>query len=509
MLAMALFAIEALAHPLPVADPETASMIASQQRLSLPAAKNEVWEVVPLDDGWLLLGEGEEGPAVASFDQDFGLRWSRTLPEAGPGRPLDHAVTDDHAWLVYARRGTTALVGIPRAGSERPVERIEVARKSRQILGFEVADNEGWLISGRRTALGGTQGVITSFDLDGGRAKTVSSGLPKKSFYERLATTDEGAIELSAWSVKKRLRVQHLMTAKRGELSKRLTLQARDFETPINPLSIQRQGFENGESIVVGSYADEVKGSRAQGLYMAHLDTKGNIRRTETHSFTEMNHFFDHLSERRQRRIAERLEKKKRKGDDIDLDVRFDVHQAVQDEATGNVIVVGEAYYPVFETRTQTTTQMVNGRTVTTTTTITEFRGFRFTHAVAVAFSPQGELVWDASLSIGNVQSYAIKPHVRVTVDGDRITMIYASRRKLFTRVFDAGTVVDDRKSQRRVDEEGEKVRRVRSTSIEPWTDEAFLAWGIQKTDEGRVFVVERLGPEDLDDEVSPASTPQ
>ena len=245
------------------------------------------------------------------------------------------------------------------------------------------------------------------------------------------------------------------------------------------PRSAQRLELSDGTELIIGAYADRERQKGSQGLYVSQWDG-GELDFIEYTSFSELENFFGYLSERRQERLEKKAERKQAKGSDLNLDIRLDVHDII--EQGDRYLMVAEAYYPEYYTYSTTTTSVVNGVATTNTTTYTVFVGWRYTHAIVVAMDREGHVLWDNCLKIGNVLHKKRKHNVKVAVEGERVVMFYNYTGSIYTTVVDGDEVIDDREEvDHETIEEDESIRKSWESSSAYWYERNFLLWGIHK----------------------------
>ena len=243
-------------------------------------------------------------------------------------------------------------------------------------------------------------------------------------------------------------------------------------------LNTQRVKTDSAE-LLVGTWATGPSSIGAQGLYVSKLADDGSEAWRRTISFTDLDAFFDYLPKRKQDRVERRVERKKQRGSDLRLPYRLNLHDVVQLE--DRFLVVGEAFYPEYDTRTRTVTYTENGVTRTRVETYTVFVGYRYTHALVVALDADGQRLWDASFAIGNILSYDIRDRVQVDADGDRVTMVYAWAGGIFSKVATPEGVLSEKQGQAAQAIGGGRVKRTWATHTEHWYDDHFLVWSYDK----------------------------
>ncbi|MEO0600985.1 MAG: hypothetical protein AAF211_06090 [Myxococcota bacterium] len=465
--------------------PQTA-VIESVERRALPTRSRVPWSVQPVGEHGLVAYTEERGVLVARrYDRELALQWSVALPEVVADAPVRTQYRSDAAWAVFQRR---ALAVVTRHDLQDGTARawvVPLDHRSRRVVDFETSGNDAWLV----VVDGGTDGdgTLRHLDLESGIAKKVA--LPPTSErieLQRLTPQPErGTVDVAYRTMVDGRFTQHVAVARAGDMVDDLVLQIPE----LNLLDVQRQYLPDGNQLVVGTYADEATGTRAQGFYTARVDRKGRLLYTATHSFATFRHFFDDLPVERRRTRQKLAAERQRRGQDLDIDVRFATHDVQFHE--GRVVLSGEVYTPRVGTIPRVVVVDVDGGIQAPTLAVTD--GYWFTHTVAAAFEPDGTLVWDASLPMRNVGSSRVEPRSRVGLHGDVATLAYAAGDTLVSRVFSAGREVEERAQRPLVTYDRAAVRS-RPLQIEPWFDNQWVSFGPQRLRAGgRQFVIERM----------------
>jgi len=461
-------------------------LIDTVEQRTFTTRRRDPWAVEPVGRAGIVVYTTERGVRVARrYDADLALQWSVPLPEVVRDGPVATLHRDDAAWAVFQHRANAVVTRHDIDDGTGRVWVVPLEHRSRRVVDFETVGDDAWfvLVDGRSGAGGG----LRYLDLESGASRTVSLP-PKEGGLELQRLTADPVrevVDIAFRSSRRGVYTQHVAVARAGRVVEDLAIDVGGM----NLLDVQRQVFADGSQLAVGTYADEPSGHRAQGFYAARVDERGDVLYIATHSFASLGHFFDDLPparrEARQRAAAERLEQ----GRDLDIDVRFATHDVRSHD--GRIVLSGEVYGPRLGTIPRVAVIDVDGGI--RAPSVDAIDGYWFTHAVVAAFDPDGSVAWDASLPMRNVGGSRLVPHVRVGLDGDRATLAYADDDTLISRIFDAGRLVEDRAQRSLVSEDRTPLRRWPMV-VEPWFDDAWLAYGMQrKRGTGPQFVLERL----------------
>jgi|GEM_PF-4112643 len=470
---------------MPTPDPP----VVQEDRVEIAVDSRDVWTVEPVgEDGLILLGTDNRGASwtLVRYDTDFRQQWV-TIWDA-PNRKVrlaDRTVSDGTLTLLMhqVKRDHFTLLEVNLEDGSTTERKVESPVRLLAADRVAVVDDDTYVLAAVRdhNLTLGTEGELFHIEADGSSSVVpVAKHLDaRKVGFLRLTTDpDENALDLSLVTQKRKRRTVHTVSVADGAITERRTLSP-PSDGSHNLLTAQRVRTDAAD-LLIGTYAGTAKGLAAQGLFVSKLEADGGETWRRTISFTDLDRFFDYLPDRKKARVEKRAQKKKDKGDDLKLGYLLNLHEVV--EKDGRLLVIGEAFYPEYETRQRTVTYVENGVTKTRIETYTVFVGFRYTHAVVVALDEQGNRLWDASFEIGNILSYSIRDRVRVNVDDQgKITMVYAYGGNIYAKVATAEGVVDEKSRQRAEAIGGGKVKRTVATHTEHWYDDHFLVWSYEK----------------------------
>lgn len=224
--------------------------------------------------------------------------------------------------------------------------------------------------------------------------------------------------------------------------------------------------------IIAGTYS-EMRASGAAGLFITSFKG-GEQEYFNTHNFTDYEDFFSYLSKRGQDKMERRIEKKKSKGREVNLQIRMALHNIVQ--SGEYFFVLGEAYYPTY--RTETSTTYINGRPTTTTTTV--FDGYQYTHAVLSRFNAAGDKLEDYIFEMWPFQKpFYVKKFIEMNVRDELIKMAFVDGSVLKTRVLDQGALIEQDDVELIRENSSDRVR-ASSGTVEHFYGSSFISYGSQ-----------------------------
>lgn len=253
-----------------------------------------------------------------------------------------------------------------------------------------------------------------------------------------------------------------------------------------------------GGFVLTGSYTGiNPNESVGEGLFFGDIKND-QLKIRKFKNFFDLEKFISLLPEKEQKKIKEKVEKKKSKGKFYN----YWIHTNKVFSVDGSFILVGEIYYPVFSTDyTKKTGWMYHARP----------DGYIYTHAIILKYDKNGEIVWDQVFDMGNkhvglAENLSYEQENNLTVQGgkDDIKIVYVDgKNNVVTKTisYDGKVIKDDQSEKIGTGKENDesKFNRDWGSSITVhWYGDYFLAFGKQKVknkDEGKreVFFVTKL----------------
>lgn len=251
---------------------------------------------------------------------------------------------------------------------------------------------------------------------------------------------------------------------------------------PIKPFTDQFRlidgkiaNINSDSKVIIGSYAN--KGyAGVQGLYLTKI-TNGKQDFINYQSFSKFNNFFDYLSKKEQDRIQKQLEKKKKKGKDLDLSYQLLIHEPIISD-TNEFLMVGEVYAPQYHTEYRTT--FYYGRPIETA--IEVFDGWRYSHAIIAGLNNKGDLLWDNSIVIQDVLSLTLNEKVKILNNGKNYIAAYSQNGQIQYKILSRDTTNKEKlRTYAEIDTDYERIKEQYKSDVEYWYGNYFIAYGSQK----------------------------
>jgi hypothetical protein len=236
---------------------------------------------------------------------------------------------------------------------------------------------------------------------------------------------------------------------------------------------------ENNMQIVAGVYGAR-SSEYSRGIFISSIDQTG-YQQIRYYSFGDLENFFKYMKAKREKRVKQRLERRKIKGKKYRLSYRFLVHQVIPYK--DQFLLLGEAFYPkysyhdrsgMFFNQPSQSGIYQNGRV---------FEGYYYTHAVIMAFNKDGDLLWDNSFEINDVKTFKLEQFVRAQLFEDKIVLFYIFDGKLRTKIIQNNQVLEPKSENALTTGNHYETTHTDDAYIghvNYWYDDVLLANGIQ-----------------------------
>ncbi|MFN3839856.1 MAG: hypothetical protein ACK4RF_04035 [Cyclobacteriaceae bacterium] len=231
---------------------------------------------------------------------------------------------------------------------------------------------------------------------------------------------------------------------------------------------------ENENLVVAGTYGSRTS-DYSKGLFIATVSNDGE-QNQYIYPFTDLENFFSYMKAKKQKRMQDRIARKKVKGKKIKLQYRIMVHELVADN--NQFLLLGEAFYPVYKRDDR-----YNYGLATSYAVPYVFDGYRYTHAILIGFNKQGKLQWDNSFEINDVKSFTLDQYVKMDTRNDRIALLYLFDNRIRTKLIQENKVLEGKNYknltlgfQPEDQDENDDIKK-----LEYWYDGAFLAYGVER----------------------------
>ncbi len=232
---------------------------------------------------------------------------------------------------------------------------------------------------------------------------------------------------------------------------------------------------ENDNLVIAGTYGNRTS-EYSTGLFIATLNDAGD-QNQYFYPFADLENFFSYMKAKRQKRIKEKIERKKIQGKKIRLQYRILVHELVLQN--NQYLLLGEAFYPVYKRDDRNDYGLATSFAVPYV-----FDGYRYTHAIVIGFNKQGVLQWDNSFEINDIKTFTLDQFVKMDAQQSKIALLYLFDNRIRTKVLQGNNVLEGKNyNPLKLDYQAEKTEADEADirRLDYWYGGNFLAYGIER----------------------------
>ncbi len=256
--------------------------------------------------------------------------------------------------------------------------------------------------------------IVLFYSLKDHRSRILPGFLNEPGELTQINAYDDGNIDVIVsaknTSRKKSLWIRHFDEA--GDLTKTVVLEPDENK---NLIFGRAAKMDNNNQVIAGVYG---KGSQySRGIFVAEVNAFGEYV-IRYYNFADLHNFFHYMKANREKRVRERIERRRVKGKKTKFNYRFLVHELIP---YGNeFIMVGEAFYPTYSSGYNS---VYNSRLGTPSVSRygsfgsyyynpyqsdLVFDGFRYTHAIVIGLDANAKLTWDNSFETNGLKKLSI-----------------------------------------------------------------------------------------------------
>jgi hypothetical protein len=486
------------------------------KRVEIPVANN--MEVLPIpmkEKGVIVLSQiGANAFNLKKYDTELSLQWNINGTVGNNLDYVTHCYDGKHVYLLFSKYNSNTYEIIKIFPGPGFIEKFQIFSIDKiELADFEATDNIVFL-SGMVKQVP----VILYTDLTNKRSKVLPTAFKSNSEVQ--------SMELDTLS--KRINITFAV----GKKAKDYELVVKSFDldgnaaTEIQLNSENEFAMMNGrlntisekDQIMFGTYGYKNtiggnKGPYSQGIYLTKI-TGDEIAEIKYYDFTDFKNYFGYLNQKQREKQEKKVADKKGKGKELKLSHRMLVHEVIKQG--DKYILVAESFYPEYRYNNfnpygfggmggfggfspfyspffnpyrwgygnfglySPFSNYYGYRSFNNNRET--FDGWNYTHGIVAAFDSTGNLLWDNSIEFKNLKTPILKEKIKLSIDGELITMSYTNKGEIFTKSFKNGITVDELKSKS-VDtaNNGDSVKRTDTDEIDIWYENYFLATGVQK----------------------------
>ena len=225
---------------------------------------------------------------------------------------------------------------------------------------------------------------------------------------------------------------------------------------------------------LAGSFSNN--GTRmSKGLFISKF-TGDQLSFLKYYEFAYFEHFFEFMGLGQMQKVKERIKRKTEEGKKINLNYRVIIHEMIQNKE--QLILSGEVYYPQ-HTDVQTFIPSSNNDHIPYSNS-----GFNSTHAFAVAFDEEGNMLWDHSFPMQDMFFMSLEKKAEFLSVSNRIEVYTLNKNMIRARIFKGQEIVEHELEilvSLGVDSDKWMWKNPEIESVVSWYDQFILALGRQK----------------------------
>ncbi|MBL7852634.1 MAG: hypothetical protein JNN04_17150 [Cyclobacteriaceae bacterium] len=338
----------------------------------------------------------------------------------------------------------------------------------KNIIPFYPAE---FVLTGKSALIGGyfnSRPLVLQYSFEQQSARILPGFFNSPGELDQIKLNGDGTTDIvvSARNFEKRRALWIRTYDAQGELLRTTILQPDEDKHLLFGRSIK---LPDGRHLVAGIYGRFTEYSR--GVFVALVDAGGTYS-IKYYNFAELKNFFSYMRARQQQRVKERIERKTIKGKKIKFNYRLLVHDLI--DYNNEFLLIGEAFYPHYVYPKNYNPQARQERI---------FDGYKYTHAVVIAFRKDAALAWDNSFEINDVKTYQLQQFVRVQPDKDKILLMYLFDNVVRTKIILNDQVLEGKTTEKiRTGADHEELDREEENTekLDAWYGDYFYASGTQ-----------------------------
>lgn len=337
--------------------------------------------------------------------------------------------------------------------------------------------------------------LVIHFDFQTQKSKVLPGLLNEQGELNQIKANEDGTTDvlITAKNYEKRKCLWVRSYDQNGNLLKNMILEPEKRKNFIFGRSVKTDSAEQIIAGVYGRFADY-----SRGIFVSRVNPYGEYE-TKYYNFADLQNFFKYLKARKAKRIKDRIERRKMKGQKIKFNYRFLVDEVVP--YGDQIILLGEAFFPHYSYRSRSFGPMASSYyTYGSRSGDLIFDGFEYTHAVVIGFDKAGNLIWDNSFAINGIRSFQLEQFVKMGPYKDKMILLYTLGNSVQTKII-SRAAMEEAPEKVYSKSKSAQLQETPSGKIEPWYDQHYFMYGVKfehrdkdKTGTGRkVFFINKL----------------
>jgi hypothetical protein len=235
-------------------------------------------------------------------------------------------------------------------------------------------------------------------------------------------------------------------------------------DTKKMPFNGKLKKLKDNEELLIGTYA-RLCDNFSQGIYVKKLNN-GITTKSKFIDFSEFKNFFKYLNPKRQKRVEDKLSKRKEAGKDIKFNYSMLVHKIYN--FNDQFVMVAEIYYT--ETRQPGSLPYFNYENFTPYI-------YKFTHTIVCGFDTEGNKLWDNCVPMKALKSNYLNEQVQLTQVGNKLILAYPEDGKIKTQVIEEDKTIKEKEVFEVIAKKG-NFGDENEGGLSAWYDQNYLYWG-------------------------------
>ncbi|EAY30498.1 hypothetical protein [Microscilla marina] len=246
------------------------------------------------------------------------------------------------------------------------------------------------------------------------------------------------------------------------------------------------------EQLVVGIYAHSQQQKAHQGLFVARLTAQNELKSKRYYSFNDLKNFYGHLSEREQKRIQRKVNRRKKKGKrEYTVQDKILLHKIVRQKDT--YLLCGDMYIESVR---------VPGGAFFTPRRFPQNplpREWEYSRSIGIALNAKGFMQWDNVIKLNRVKVPQIYPVSMFHVGADSSSLTYYFNDELHAKTFAQSKANNEVKSVKlKTSNPDDSIKENMGLQTRRWYGGFYLVWGYQRiknkrTGKRKVFFVQKM----------------
>ncbi len=252
----------------------------------------------------------------------------------------------------------------------------------------------------------------------------------------------------------------------------------------LNIISSQILKTSTNQTFMVGSYSD-ICNEFSQGIYVLDManPSEENIRFMP---YTKLTNFYNYLPKKRKERTEARVKIRDELGRSNNQKFRIVLHEIYNFDNQN--VLVGEIFYADYKSPSLSIPYM-NGVRLGPNI----YNSFRYTQAIICGLDGEGNIKWDNSFAIDNIESSNLDKKVQLNYLNNLYLLAYPNEGKINSLVMQENQIV--REKEKFFIESNRKLNNLfdDSSNLLAWYDNNFLVWGKKMENFNEKFYIKKL----------------